>query len=103
MTKDEFIAKKQKESLAAMEPDRCQWITVEELRSKLKISRCTVHRWVQKGVLRAYRFANTRNIYFLNAEVDHFLSLNPIAPSGRLDKLGLAIYGETNENKDSKV
>lgn len=99
MTKDEFLAKKQKEAQKAMEPDNCKWITVEELQAKLKISRSTVYRWMNNGALRAYRLEKSRYIYFLNAEVDHFLSLNPIAPSGRLDKLGLSIYNDNNNMK----
>lgn len=70
----------------------CEWITVDQLERKLNISRSTVYRWMSRGVIRAYRFKHSRNIYFLNAEIDQFLSLNPIAPSGRLDKLGLSLH-----------
>ena len=67
------------------------WLTVVQLQQKLQISRCTAWRWMQLGVIRGYRFDNSRTLYFLDSEVDDFLSMNPIAPSGRLDKLGLGI------------
>lgn len=65
---------------------QCQWITVDQLERKLKISRSTVYRWIQNGIIKAYRLHNSRNIYFNNDEIDQFLSMNPIAPSGRLDR-----------------
>lgn len=92
MTKQELIAKQELEAKNGQKPGACEWITVDELRAKLKISRATVYRWINNGALHAYRLKNSRNIYFLNAEVDHFLSLNPIAPSGRLDKLALSLH-----------
>ena len=94
MNKEEYLAKQEKEARNAQQSQTYNWITVEELQSKLKVSRATIHRWIKRGALRAYRLQGSRYIYFNNAEVDHFLSLNPIAPSGRLDKLGLAIYGD---------
>lgn len=95
MIKQEFLAKKEKQN--TIHSTANEWITVEELQDKLKISRATVYRWIKKGALRAYRLKSSRNIYFINAEVDHFISLNPIAPSGRLDILGQAIYGELDK------
>lgn len=94
MTKEEYLAKQEQVSKEAQKPGACEWITVDELQAKLKISRATVYRWIAKGILRAYRLKNSRYIYFLNSEVDHFLSLNPITPSGRLDKLGLSLSRE---------
>lgn len=91
MTKSEYLEKQKREALEVSHKNVYEWITVEELQAKLKVSRATVYRWVNKGVLRAYRLESSRYIFFLNSEVDRFLSLNPIAPSGRLDKLGLAI------------
>lgn len=64
------------------------WITVDQLERKLNISRSTVYRWMRLNIIRAYRFNNSRNLYFLDAEVDAFLRGNPIMPSGRLDKVG---------------
>lgn len=67
------------------------WLTVVQLQDKLQISRSTVNRWIRLGVIRAYRFDKSRTLYFLDSEVDNFLSTNPISPSGRLDKVGLAL------------
>lgn len=98
MNKLEYLEKQRKEACEMQQKNTCEWITVEELQAKLKISRATVYRWINKGVLRAYRLQSSRYIYFLNDEVDRFLSLNPIAPSGRLDKIALSIYGEEPAN-----
>ena len=65
------------------------WLTVTELQSKLQISRSTVNRWMKLGVIRAYRFSGSRTLYFLEWEVDAFLKKNLLAPSGRLDTVGL--------------
>ncbi len=70
--------------------ERC-WLTTTQLQNKLQISRTTVWRWMQLGVIRAYRFRKSRTIYFLDSEVDDFLSNDPILPSGRLDKVGLGV------------
>lgn len=70
---------------------RCQWLTVNELQEKLQISRSTVNRWMKLGVIRGYRFEGSRTLYFLDSEVDNFLSKNAITPSGRLDKVGLTL------------
>lgn len=78
-----------KETAANARKRDCNWLTVTELQDKLQISRSTVNRWMKLGVIRAYRFSGSRTLYFLDSEVDDFLSKNPIAPSGRLDKLGL--------------
>lgn len=69
----------------------CQWLTVDQLERKLNISRSTVYRWMRINAIRAYRFKHSRNLYFLDTEVDDFLRCNPITPTGRLDKIGLAI------------
>ena len=70
---------------------RCQWLTVNELQEKLQISRSTVNRWMKLGVIRGYRLEGSRTLYFLDSEVDNFLSKNAITPSGRLDKVGLTL------------
>lgn len=98
MNKEEYLAKQEKEAQKALESQACNWITVYELQTKLKISRSTVYRWILKGALRAYRLKGSHNIYFNNAEVDRFLSMSPISPSGRLDKLTISIYGNKTED-----
>jgi excisionase family DNA binding protein len=102
MNKQEYLAKKEKEARENNNSSACEWITVDELQSKLKISRSTVYRWIKNNALRAYRFEHSRNLYFLNEEVDRFLSLNPIAPSGRLDKVGLMMMGSEKGSEDVK-
>ena len=74
-------------SVSASEP----WLTVNELMIKLQVSRTTVYRWTKMGVLPAYRLPLSRNVYYRGSEVDAFIKLNPVAPSGRLDKLGLGL------------
>lgn len=72
-----------------MERENCKWLNVVQLQDKLHISRRTVYRWISLGVIRGYRLNGSRTIYFLDSEVDEFLSMNAILPSGRLDKVGL--------------
>lgn len=80
-----------KETSKDKENQECKWITVIQLEKKLQISRSTVHRWMRRGLIRAYRFEGSRALYFLDSEVDDFLKMNIIAPSGRIDKLGMNI------------
>lgn len=70
------------------------WLTANEVMKKLQISRTTVYRWIRMGVLPSYKLPGSRNLYFLGSEIDAFIHLNPIAPSGRLDKAGM-IFGMT--------
>ena len=86
MNKEQYIEKKKAESLS---DNACQWITVKQLQDKLQVSSSTVYRWTRNNIIKAYRFRHSRNIYFLNSEIDEFLSHNPITPTGRLDKVGL--------------
>ena len=62
------------------------WLTVVQLETKLQVSRSTIYRWMNREVIRAYRFDHSRIIYFRESEIDEFLSNNPITPTGRLDK-----------------
>lgn len=89
MDKNQYLIKKEQEKRIGTNNEKCEWITVEQLQDKLKISRSTIYRWMRNGVIRAYRFNQSRNLYFLNDEIDQFLSMNPITPTGRLDKIGL--------------
>lgn len=70
----------------------CQWITVEQVEHKLRITRSTIYRWRRLGVLKGYRLKGTRSVYFLESEVDDFLRQNPITEKGRLDKTGLLLH-----------
>ncbi|MBP5328207.1 MAG: helix-turn-helix domain-containing protein [Bacteroidales bacterium] len=88
MNKQQYLEKKKAESL---NDNTCQWITVKQLQDKLQVSSSTIYRWTRNNVIKAYRFCHSRNIYFLNSEIDEFLRQNPITPSGRLDKVGLSI------------
>ncbi len=72
-----------------MEQETNKWLNVVQLTEKLQISRRTVYRWMKLGVVRGYRFDGSRTLYFLDSEVDDFLKMNVIAPSGRLDKVGI--------------
>ena len=65
------------------------WITIEQVQRKLKISRSTVYRWIKNEAIRAYRFRHSKIVFFNEAEIDNFLSHNPITPGGRLDKTAL--------------
>lgn len=67
-------------------PVKNDWITINQLERKLMISRSTVYRWVRRNAIKAYRFPCSKLVYFKDSEIDYFLSLNPITPSGRLDK-----------------
>ena len=89
MNKEEYMTKGAAGSAAKLNGGGCQWLTVVQLQDKLQISRSTVNRWVRLGAIKAYRFAGSRTLYFLDAEVDAFLAMNAIAPSGRLDKTAL--------------
>lgn len=88
MNKEEYMTIGAARS-AAQRSDDCRWLTVVQLQDKLQISRSTVNRWIRLGAIKAYRFAGSRTLYFLNSEVDAFLTMNAIAPSGRLDKTSL--------------
>ena len=72
-----------------MEKENYKWLNVVQLEEKLQISRSTVNRWMKLGVINGYRFKGARTLYFLESEVDEFLSRNLIMPSGRLDKVGM--------------
>lgn len=71
------------------------WLTVNEVMDKLQISRTTLYRWIRNGVLPSYKLPGSRNIYFLGSEIDAFIRMNPITPSGRLDKIGLTLCSRT--------
>ena len=71
--------------------NNCIWLTIDQVERKLQITRSTIYRWRKLGVLCGYRLTGTRNIYFLDSEVNAFLRQNPITPSGRLDKTGLQL------------
>ncbi len=73
-----------------MNAEEQKWMNVVQLQEKLQISRSTVYRWMKLGVVRGYRFRDSRTIFFLESEIDDFLRMNVIAPSGRLDKVGMA-------------
>lgn len=73
-----------------MNAEEQKWMNVVQLQEKLQISRSTVYRWMKLGVVRGYRFRDSRTIFFLESEIDDFLRRNVIAPSGRLDKVGMA-------------
>ena len=72
------------------------WLTANEVMRKLQISRTTLYRWTRMGVLPSYKLPGSRNLYFMGSEIDAFIRLNPIAPSGRLDKIGLSITTQPN-------
>ncbi|MBP5190645.1 MAG: helix-turn-helix domain-containing protein [Bacteroidales bacterium] len=73
-----------------MNKENYKWLNVVQLEAKLQISRSTVNRWMKLGVIRGYRFEGARTLYFLESEIDEFLSNNLIMPSGRLDKVGMS-------------
>ena len=76
-------------------PVKNDWITLDQLQRKLFISRSTAYRWMQRGAIKAYRFKCSKLLYYKESEIDYFLSLNPIAPSGRLDKTAfMTLHGE---------
>lgn len=74
-----MLASQKKETLSI------RWLTIDEVANKMHVSRSTVYRWRRRGVIRGYAFNNSRIVYFNETEVDSFLSLNPITPTGRLD------------------
>lgn len=51
-----------------------QYLTRQEVAQKLSISLPTLHNWVKKNVLKAYRIGN--RVYFKSDEIDQ--SLRPI-------------------------
>ena len=70
------------------------WIFVNEVMARLRISRSTVSRWINRGYLNAYRFQGSRIIYFSAQEVDDLIRQNAILPSGRFDKVGMNFSGD---------
>ena len=66
-----------------------QWIFVEQVMRRLRISRSTLYRWVQKGYLKAYRFKDSHILFFDPDEVEQLLRSNAILPSKRIDKTAL--------------
>ena len=80
------------------ETTTCIWLTADQVERKLHISRTTLYRWSRLGVLPCYKLSGTRNIYFIDQEIDNFLRMNLITESGRLDK---TILDLTNGDKGS--
>jgi excisionase family DNA binding protein len=56
------------------EVEEQEYLTRKELAKKLSISLPTLHDWVKKNILRAYRIGN--RVYFKKSEIDS--SLKPI-------------------------
>lgn len=63
-----------KELAERSENEPVQYLTRRELANKLSISLPTLHDWVKKGLLKAYRMGN--RVYFKSDEIDD--SLRPI-------------------------
>ena len=51
--------------------DTRDWFTTETLASRLKVSDRLIRKWVQKGLLRSYKFGSLRR--FAPADVDDFV------------------------------
>lgn len=52
--------------------DTRDWFTPQTLASRLKVSDRLIRKWVQKGLLRSYKFGSLRR--FAPADVDDFVT-----------------------------